>query len=258
MAFSPLSGSAGIQPGFLSSLEALRRAMPNNLGAQIGIGSGYRSPERQRFLFDRAVRKYGSVAAARKWVAPPGRSQHNRGNAVDLTFGSPAAMRAAHELAPQFGLTFPMSYENWHIEPIGARGGKSPPARTAAEAGAGLVTDSTGPGLASAFSGVSGGEAGGGGAESGGGLPKISAGGGSQGTGLIYGESTPPDTHLEVMSANLPPEALPQTDAGPPIAPLADLFTLPTIAGSDDLPGVDEAPGGVPGQAKPLTRKVWR
>jgi D-alanyl-D-alanine carboxypeptidase len=258
MAFSLLSGTSGIQPGFLSSLEALRRAMPNNLGAQIGIKSGYRSPERQRFLFDRAVRKYGSVAAARKWVAPPGRSQHNLGNAVDLHYGSPAAMRAAHQLAGQFGLHFPMSYENWHIEPIGARGGKSTPARTAAEAGAGLVTDSTGPGLASAFTGVSsgGGVGGGAGGDKGGGLPKISAGGPPRGAGLIYGDTPQIDTSLETTPVTPSPETY-ATPEGVPMESLASLFKLPTIAGSDPLLDAD-APPGLPGQAKPLTRKVWR
>jgi hypothetical protein len=212
MAFGPLSGTAHINPDFLSRVEALRRSLPNNLGAQIGLRSGWRSEQHQGDLFNRAVRKYGSVAAARKWVAPPGHSQHGRGTAIDFSYGSRAAMQAAHEAAPRFGLVFPMSYEDWHIEPIGARGGKSTPARTAAVAGTGPVTDSTGLGLASAFTGVSSGGGIGGGGKEGGGLPKISAGGPPQGTGLIGGDAPAPDTHLEVMPATLPPEALPQED----------------------------------------------
>jgi len=86
MAFGLLTGTEGINADFLRRLEALRRALPNNLGAQVGLKSGYRSPARQAELFARAVQKYGSPAAARKWVAPPGRSRHNLGLAVDLSY----------------------------------------------------------------------------------------------------------------------------------------------------------------------------
>ena len=92
-------------------LEAAKSA-----GHDIRIYSGYRSPERQGQLFEEAVKKYGSEAAARKWVAPPGKSRHNFGGAADLRYGSDEARKWAHENAPQFGLNFRMSYEPWHIE----------------------------------------------------------------------------------------------------------------------------------------------
>jgi hypothetical protein len=88
--------------------------------------SGFRSPERQAQLWQNALSKYGSPEAARKWVAPPGRSQHNHGNAVDLRYLNPQATAWAHENAARFGLNFPLSNENWHIEPVGARGHRAP------------------------------------------------------------------------------------------------------------------------------------
>lgn len=114
----------GLQPDFAANLRSFMAAAPMPLS----IVSGYRSPEHQADLFNAAVAKYGSPEAARKWVAPPGHSMHNLGEAVDLGYGGglgsgPASLiNWAHQNAAQYGLAFPMSYENWHIEPIGARG----------------------------------------------------------------------------------------------------------------------------------------
>jgi hypothetical protein len=103
----------GLKPEFQSRLGPFLRTVDNTQ-----ILSGYRSPEHQKRLFDRAVKKYGSAAAARKWVAPPGRSNHNKGIAADLSYGDAAARNRAHKEAESFGLTFRMSHEPWHIEPI--------------------------------------------------------------------------------------------------------------------------------------------
>lgn len=85
-------------------------------GHSIQIYSGYRSPERQAQLYADALKKYGSPQAARKWVAPPGRSQHNFGNAADLRYGSDEAKAWAHSNASKYGLNFRMPHEPWHIE----------------------------------------------------------------------------------------------------------------------------------------------
>jgi len=102
-------------------------------GQTIKIFSGYRSIERQAQLYRAAVIEYGSETEARKWVAPPGRSRHNFGLAVDLKYGlnqdsrgqgsqsARASKMWAHTNASRFGLTFPMNHEPWHIEPVGAR-----------------------------------------------------------------------------------------------------------------------------------------
>lgn len=89
-------------------------------GHDISMNSGYRSSERQAELFAAAVEKYGSEAAARKWVAPPGRSQHNHGRAADLGYGNDAARQWAHANAGNYGLNFRMSHEPWHVEPANA------------------------------------------------------------------------------------------------------------------------------------------
>eukprot|EP00913_Durusdinium_trenchii_P021275 g19988.t1 len=112
----------GMSSSFEGKLTAMFAALPKELAGQIKINSGYRSEERQQQLWNDALRKYGSVAEARKWVAPPGKSQHNAGNAADLGYGSDAARQWAHANASKFGLSFPLSNEAWHIEDADARG----------------------------------------------------------------------------------------------------------------------------------------
>ena len=114
---------SGLDPEYADALARLFQAAPENIRANLKIMSAYRSPERQAELYSAAVRKYGSEQAARKWVAPPGKSQHNHGRAVDLQYGGEDAKNWLHQNANQFGLNFPMGHENWHLEPIGARGG---------------------------------------------------------------------------------------------------------------------------------------
>ncbi len=103
----------------------------NPFEASVGIRSGYRSPDRQAELWNAAVQKYGSEEAARKWVAPPGKSQHNHGNAVDLSFDDPRAQEWAQANAARYGLAFPMKHEPWHVELAGARGQQAAPVQTA-------------------------------------------------------------------------------------------------------------------------------
>jgi len=101
--------------GFGTSLTPFLTAA-GDAGHNIQIYSGYRSNDHQGRLYDAALKKYGSEAAARKWVAPPGKSQHNHGGAADLRFGSDEAKAWAHDNAGNFGLNFRMDYEPWHIE----------------------------------------------------------------------------------------------------------------------------------------------
>ena len=113
---------SGMKPDFSSALERMFQSAPENIRSQLRVMSGYRSPERQQQLWNQALEKYGSPEAARKWVAPPGNSQHNHGTAADLRYLDPEALKWAHANAPQYGLAFPLSNENWHIELAGARG----------------------------------------------------------------------------------------------------------------------------------------
>ena len=122
---------AGLQTDFRASLAGFILAA-REAGHDIKIQSGFRSVERQQELWAAAVAKYGSEEAARKWVAPPGKSYHNKGTAADLNYagggmsGSSAEANAArqwaHQNAVRFGLQFPLGNEAWHVEPAGQRG----------------------------------------------------------------------------------------------------------------------------------------
>lgn len=113
----------GMVPQFANNLAGLIESAPPGIRENLTIVSGFRSEQRQAELFQAAVQKYGSVAAARKWVAPPGRSQHNHGNAADLGWkggglqsAPPEVTKWLHDNAGQFGLNFRMAHEPWHIE----------------------------------------------------------------------------------------------------------------------------------------------
>ena len=56
-------------------------------------------------------------------MAPPGKSQHNHGNAADLKYLSPEAKAWVHANAARYGLAFPLANEDWHVELAAARGG---------------------------------------------------------------------------------------------------------------------------------------
>lgn len=114
-------------PAFNARLRQLMAAAPG----RVWINSGRRSRQRQMALWNAALAKYGSAAAARKWVAPPGKSKHEEGIAADLGYESPAVKRWVHENAAKFGLHFPLGNEPWHIEPAGSRGAAKPRTITA-------------------------------------------------------------------------------------------------------------------------------
>jgi hypothetical protein len=106
----------GLSDPFEAALSRMLADAPASVRGAVTINSGFRSVERQTELFNAAVAKYGSVAAARRWVAPPGRSQHNFGNAADLGFQSGEAREWFHTNAGRYGLEFPMDHEPWHIQ----------------------------------------------------------------------------------------------------------------------------------------------
>jgi hypothetical protein len=123
----PPSHVKGLNAEFANRLAKFFKAAEGAGGLQ--IYSGYRSPEHQAKLYAAAKRKYG--ASARRWVAPPGGSNHNKGTAVDLRFarqrvGNTAqcmrnrACKWAHQNASAFGLKFRMAHEPWHVEPSGS------------------------------------------------------------------------------------------------------------------------------------------
>lgn len=105
--------------------EARANALVAQSDGRIWIESGDRDSATQQRLWDEAVATYGEEEA-RNWVAPPGHSNHEKGIAID--FGGDMELFA--QLAPQFGLYQPMSWEPWHWEPLGSRGDNDPLAYT--------------------------------------------------------------------------------------------------------------------------------
>lgn len=98
-------------------------------GMNIRIASGFRSIQQQAGLYEKYKREGGAP------VAPPGRSRHNYGIAVDLHFdgkwpnyglGNANTTRCvqtlpsckwAHDNSAAYGLRWPMLVEPWHVEP---------------------------------------------------------------------------------------------------------------------------------------------
>ena len=95
--------------------------MIKDSGGVIGTNSGYRDSVRQTGLYNAALSKYGNARNAGAWVAPPGQSPHNKGEAIDLNLSNAAAIAYAHANAAKYGLVFPLANENWHVERKGWR-----------------------------------------------------------------------------------------------------------------------------------------
>lgn len=112
---------SGLQAQFSSAIGSLVAAS----GGLIGYGSGYRSYAQQASMYNAWI-KGGRRGAT---VAPPGRSQHGFGMAMDLTdTRTGSAIRsgsAAHRWllanAARFGIHFPVRGEPWHAELINGR-----------------------------------------------------------------------------------------------------------------------------------------
>ena len=117
-------------PKMNSRFKAAKLAAKKN-GHSLNLTSGYRSYSRQKYLFQRAVKKHGSEAAASKWVLPPGKSNHPWGIAIDINYGAGGAKgkKAAAWLEKngyKYGLCRRYENEWWHFEPLVAPGTKCP------------------------------------------------------------------------------------------------------------------------------------
>lgn len=118
----------GLNVEYASKLQSMVTAA-QAAGVKVGIFSGYRSEAKQAELYNKKVgdlmdqgqTKDQAMRGARRWVAPPGQSNHNHGEAVDLDYGGKAAKEWVHANAEKYGLYFPMAHEPWHIEMIGGR-----------------------------------------------------------------------------------------------------------------------------------------
>ena len=119
-----MASDGPLQPEFQSLIDKLL-SLPQMQGAY--VYSGYRNNAHQAKLFENALKKYGSVDAARNNVAPEGHSNHNHGIAADLGFANNSQRywlkkaQKSGELA-KLGLQLRMSHEGWHVEPYQAKG----------------------------------------------------------------------------------------------------------------------------------------
>jgi len=94
----------GLNPELLRRFDAFRTFIYQNYGVVIEIRSGYRSTAEQAYL-------YATLPRGR--ANPPGRSNHEKGEAIDYTNFSPVFNQHLYK----FGLKLPFSgKENWHIE----------------------------------------------------------------------------------------------------------------------------------------------
>jgi hypothetical protein len=90
------------------------RADASGDGVVLHVNSGWRSAAHQQRLFDEAVSQYGSEEEAARWVARPGTSVHESGDAVDVGPETGAAWLAGHGAA--YGLCRVYDNEPWHFE----------------------------------------------------------------------------------------------------------------------------------------------
>ena len=113
-----------LDPALLTAIQnASKQAAAE--GVDIRINSGWRSKGFQQRLFDDGVRTYGSVDAARQFVATPDASMHVQGRAVDI-----APVEADRWLIAngrQFGLCQIYANEIWHFELAVDGQGRCPP-----------------------------------------------------------------------------------------------------------------------------------
>jgi hypothetical protein len=119
---NPIVGN--LDPALLKAIQqASQRAEAEDIA--IRINSGWRSRGFQRRLFDDGVRTYGSVDAAREFVASPDTSEHVVGKAVDIA--PEAADKWLIANGAQFGLCQIYANEMWHFELAADDHGRCPP-----------------------------------------------------------------------------------------------------------------------------------
>lgn len=100
-------------------------------GYSLFITSGWRSLAKQKYLYNRALKRAGGNATeASRWVLPPKKSNHPWGIAIDVNYTSGANNKSAAKWLEKNGYKFGLCrrYKNewWHFEPLVAPGTKCP------------------------------------------------------------------------------------------------------------------------------------
>jgi D-alanyl-D-alanine carboxypeptidase len=120
---SELPAVTRLEPVLLNALRQASAAASVD-GQTIDVTSGWRSVRYQEGLFAEAVVTYGSEEAAREFVAPPTRSKHVTGEAVDL--GPLDAQFWLMQYGADYGLCQTYANERWHFELATTPGGVCP------------------------------------------------------------------------------------------------------------------------------------
>lgn len=125
-------GGHSLRASAAAALEKMAAAARSE-GVELVVSSGYRSAAYQKKVYERIIAEMGQAAADRE-SAPPGRSQHQLGLAVDFgsiddSFAATAPSRWLEKNAARFGwsLSFPKGYEevtgyrweSWHYRYVG-------------------------------------------------------------------------------------------------------------------------------------------
>lgn len=125
--FSPFDTApqpiARLDPNLLTAIQDAASAAAAQ-DVTIFITSGWRSRGFQERLFSDGVRQYGSVEAAREFVASPDVSRHVDGEAVDI--GGDGASEWLIKNGARFGLCQIYANEDWHFELAVDAAGKCP------------------------------------------------------------------------------------------------------------------------------------
>jgi hypothetical protein len=106
-------GVARLDPALLRALRRAADAAAHD-GIRFVVNSGWRSAAYEEQLFREAVSKYGSEAAAARWVATPETSPHVTGDAVDLGPAEATTWLSKH--GARLGLCQIYRNEPWHYE----------------------------------------------------------------------------------------------------------------------------------------------
>lgn len=117
-------GTSGLSPALADAYSAAYRRAAEE-GVALSVTSGKRSWGQQESLWQEGVAQYGSPAAARRWVLPPGESTHVSGDAVDVGPWQGAAWLQAN--GHRWGLCRTFDNEWWHFELATSAGGTCPP-----------------------------------------------------------------------------------------------------------------------------------
>jgi D-alanyl-D-alanine carboxypeptidase len=103
---------ANLDPALLGALRRAATAARDD-GVEFLVNSGWRSPAYQEQLLSEAVAEYGSKEEAARWVAPPDKSPHVSGHAIDI--GHDASVWLSKHGA-EYGLCQIFGNEAWHYE----------------------------------------------------------------------------------------------------------------------------------------------